>query len=111
MDKKAIGTRIKQYREESGMTQEILEEKVNLSTGYISAVERGVGLPSVETLINIINNIGASADQIFTDVIDTAYETRASMLSDRIKGLPTKEQRRILNVVETMVRDAQNDVE
>ena len=106
MNKKSIGKRIKQYREKSGMTQEVLAEKVNLSTGYLSAVERGVGLPSVETLVTIINCVGASVDQIFEDVIDNACTARASLLSDEIKELPTDEQRRIINIVETMVRDA-----
>lgn len=49
---------------------------------------------------------GASADQIFVDVIDNTSQTRASKLAEEIEGLPAKEQRRILNVVETMVRDA-----
>lgn len=49
---------------------------------------------------------GAFADQIFVDVVDNISQTRASKLAEEMEGLPTKEQRRILNVVETMVRDA-----
>lgn len=105
MDKKAIGKRIKEYREKRGLTQEALAELVDLSTGYLSAVERGVGLPSVETLVAIMNCIGASADQIFADVVENAYSTSASLLSDEIQELPADERRRILNVVKTMVQD------
>ena len=63
-NKKAVGDRFKQYREQSGLTQETLAEKVGLSPNYISAIERGVNFPSLEKLILIINEIGATADQI-----------------------------------------------
>ena len=46
MDKKslniAIGSRIKLARENMGWTQEELAEKVDLSTQFISTIERGV---------------------------------------------------------------------
>lgn len=111
VDRKAIGRRIKEYRKKSGLTQEALAEKIGLSTSYYAAIERGASFPRFDNLIAIINAIGASADQIFTDVVDNTYETRASMLSDQIKDLSPKEQRRILHVVETMVEDAQQDAE
>lgn len=65
---KAIGKRIKEYREKCGLTQEMLAEKTDLTPNYISAVERGISFPRFEKLIAIINAIGASADQIFADV-------------------------------------------
>lgn len=106
-DKKAIGNRFKQYREQSGLTQDVLAERVGLSTNYISAIERGVNFPSLEKMVLIINTIGASADQIFTDVIKNTYQTRASMLSEKVESLPFDEQQRIFAVVETMVSEAQ----
>ena len=105
VDKKAIGRRIQEYRKKSGLTQEELAEKIGLSASYYSAIERGASFPRFDNLIAIINGIGASADQIFVDVIDNTSQTRASKLAEEMEGLPTKEQRRILNVVETMVRD------
>ena len=79
---------------------------VGLSTSYSAAIERGASFPRFDNLVAIINALGASADQIFADVIDNTYETMASILSEEIKDLPADEQRRILNLVETMVRDA-----
>lgn len=40
------------------------------------------------------------------DVIDNISLTRTSKLAEEMGELSTKEQQRILNVVETMVRDA-----
>ena len=105
-NKKAVGSRFKQYREQSGLTQETLAEKVGLSPNYISAIERGVNFPSLEKLILIINEIGATADQIFTDVIKNTYQPRASFLSEKVESLPFDEQQRIFAVVETMILEA-----
>lgn len=109
VDQKAIGKRIKEYRIKAGITQEQLAERLSLSVSYISAVERGACFPRFDNLIAIINEIHASADQIFADVIDNSYQTRATILSDQIKDLPAKEQNRIFAVIETLVKEAKNN--
>jgi transcriptional regulator with XRE-family HTH domain len=40
-DYSLIGKRIKQAREEQGITQEVLAEKLDVSNAYISKIERG----------------------------------------------------------------------
>lgn len=101
--KKAIGKRIKQYREKSGLTQEELAEKVGLSTNYLSAVERGISFPRIEKLISIINAIDATADQIFIDVLKKSYKTRSSILTEKIELLSLEEQQHIFAVVDAMI--------
>ncbi len=108
-DKKAIGKRIKEYREKSGLTQEKLAEKTHLSASYLSAVERGASFPRIEKLIAIMNAIGATADQIFIDVIANTYQLKSSVLSEEIEKLPVKEQNRIFAVVKTMIEQAQEE--
>ena len=98
---KAIGKRIKEYREKCGLTQEMLAEKTDLTPNYISAVERGISFPRFEKLIAIINAIGASAD-----VVENTAATRSSGLSKEIARLPFREQQRIFAVVETMIAEA-----
>ena len=106
MDKKAIGRRLKEYRRKAGLTQDELAEKVGLSPHYYSAIERGASFPRIEKLVLILNVIGASADQIFVDVGDRSGKAQASHLWEDIQGLPPDAQRRILRLVETIVRDA-----
>ena len=106
MDKKAIGRRLKEYRRKAGLTQDELAEKVGLSPHYYSAIERGASFPRIEKLVLILNVIGASADQIFVDVVDRSGKAQASHLWEDIQGLPPDEQRRILRLVEAIGRDA-----
>ena len=53
IDKSAIGKIIKKLRKEKGFTQEQFAEKINLSTNYLSKVERGMNTPNVETFLKM----------------------------------------------------------
>ena len=50
VDYKLIGTRIKEQRRSKGYTQENLAEKLDVSVGYISQVERGFTRISLDLL-------------------------------------------------------------
>lgn len=105
---KRIGKRIKQRREQLGLTQEQFAEKLGVATNYISTIERGASFPRCERLISIINGLETSADAIFCDVIDCVAEYRASVLFDKIRSLPLEDQRRILDIVDLMIQQASN---
>ena len=104
---KRIGRRIKQCREGLGLTQEQFAEKLGVATNYISTIERGASFPRCEKLIAILNGLETSADAIFCDVVEHAGEYRASVLWDRLQTLPPEEQRRILDMVELMIRQSE----
>lgn len=103
---KRIGKRIKERREQLGLTQEQLAEKLGLATNYISTLERGASFPRCEKLILLLNGLETSADAIFCDVLDHSVNYQASVLSEKLSGLPVEEQKRILNMVEMMVAQA-----
>jgi transcriptional regulator with XRE-family HTH domain len=50
VDYRLIGTRIKERRRAKGYTQENLAEKLEVSVGYISQVERGITRISLDLL-------------------------------------------------------------
>ena len=103
MVQKLIGKRIKMYRMAKGLTQEELAENIGLSRNYYSAAERGVYSLNLDKLVEIINILDCSADEIFADVINKGYEVKSSFLSDKIASLPKEEQERILAIVDTLV--------
>ena len=106
---KRIGKRIKQRREQIGLTQEQFAEKLGVAPNYISTIERGASFPRCEKLIAIINGLETSADAIFCDVIDHTTEYRASVLSQKLQALPPADQKSILEIVEFMVQQAENE--
>ena len=109
MIQKLVGKRIKMYRMAKGLTQENLAEKIGLSRNYYSAAERGVYSLNLDKLVEIINILDCSADEIFADVINKGYEVKASLLSDKIATLPKEEQERILAIVDTLVETAKKN--
>ena len=71
---KRVGKRIKQRREQLGLTQEQFAEKLGVATNYISTIERGASFPRYEKLVAIINALETSADAIFCDVVTHSLE-------------------------------------
>lgn len=86
------------------MRQEDLAQKANVSSNYISAVERGVKIPSDETLIDIMNALGVSADMIFCDVIDAGVTEKNNQLDAKVSQLSTKDRKTVYDVLDLLVR-------
>lgn len=99
-----IGKRIKQCRENIGLTQEQFAEKTGLTTNYISTVERGASFPRCEKLITILNCLEVSADAIFCDVLTHSTDYKTNFLAEELKTLSPEAQKRILQILELMIK-------
>lgn len=102
---KIIGKRIQYYRKKKGLTQEKLSEMLGITPHYLSALERGIYNIKLETLVRILNCLECSADEVFSDVVHKASHTKSNELYERIENLPLPEQRKIFEVVDTMIRN------
>ena len=105
---KEIGKRFKENRETQKLTQAEQAEKVGTSVTYISSVERGISFPRGDKLVAILNALNSSADSVFCDVVQASAKQRASILYDMLLDLPSKEQNRILETVEFLIRQSKN---
>ena len=105
MDWQSVGARIKAARREKRLTQEQLAAVLDLSTPHISALERGVKPPSLETLILIANELEVSADMLLQDVVDRSTLGAASELSELLSRQEPELQRKILRAVRAMITD------
>ena len=104
-----IGKRLQEQRIAKKLTQEELAEIIGVTPNYLSAVERGINLLSYEKLVSAINYIGCSADDIFCDVVEHSTKSKANNLVDRIESLSKDEKEKILDVLEIMLRSAENN--
>ena len=104
MGLESIGKHISEFRHLRKLRQEDLAEITGLSTNYIGAVEREEKIPSLETFIDILNALSVSADVVLSDVLQEGYQVKATKLSDQIKDLPVKDQKRIFDVIETLIK-------
>lgn len=62
-----IGSKIKALRLQLGLTQEELASRCELTKGYISQLENDIASPSIATLIDILNILGISPKDFFTE--------------------------------------------
>ena len=104
MDFSSIGKNIRKFRIEKKLRQEDLAERSGLSANYVGMVERGEKIPSLETFISIVNALGVSADMVLTDVVETGYLVKSSMLLDQLEHLSAEDREKIYDVIETMIQ-------
>ena len=83
---KALGKRIREKRNELGISQAKLSERCNKTPALIGIIERNDKHTSIETLVNIANALNVSADYLLCDSIkykNTDYiEKTSELLSD-----------------------------
>lgn len=65
----SIGSRIKDLREEKGLTRPELAELLNVTVGSISNYENDVSSPKEPILFKIIEMLGCDANYLFQDVV------------------------------------------
>ena len=57
--RRLLGEAIRAARKEAGFSQEKLAEKADLSTVFISRIERGIESPSVDNLVKVARALRA----------------------------------------------------
>ena len=62
---KQLGHRIYEFRKQDGLTQAALAEKAKISNEFMSAVERGAKLPSLEVLERIATGLKVEIKDLF----------------------------------------------
>ena len=60
-----IGAKIRNLRNQNGLTQEELADRTELTKGFISQMERGLTAPSVSTLLDIVECLGTNLSDFF----------------------------------------------
>lgn len=60
-----LGLKIRQYRINLNLTQEIFSEKIGITQRQMSLIELGKSFPSIKTLINISNVLNCSLGDLF----------------------------------------------
>lgn len=104
MDWLSVGQNIRKKRLAKSWKQSTLAEKVNLSTSYIGMIERGEKIPKLEIFVHITNALDTTSDELLEGVLNKGYEIRMSEYMVRIQDIPQKEQERILEVIDALLK-------
>jgi transcriptional regulator with XRE-family HTH domain len=107
-----LGDKIKQLREQSGLTQGHLASYSAVSQGYLSQLENGeVKNPSAAVLLRVAEAMQVDADELFeaagyptVRTLRRVYQDYASTIDAELlhflAGLPRDRQRRLLSLLQ-----------
>ncbi|MBQ9714390.1 MAG: helix-turn-helix transcriptional regulator [Clostridia bacterium] len=62
-----LGKKIKEMRNQKGLTQEELADRCELTKGYISQLENNLNSPSIATLTDILAALGSNLSEFFQE--------------------------------------------
>lgn len=105
IDYAAIGRRIRQYRLEEKLSQEVLSEMSGVTPAHFSHIERGNTKPSLPTLIRIANALNVSIDDLLCDNVEKSRHVRIRDV-DRLLEDCTQQEIRALTEILTAAKKA-----
>ena len=102
IDYKLIGSRIQAERKKRGYTQEILAEKLDVSIGYISQVERGVTKISLELLSELSSVLSCDICLFLCGSVKSDDAYLLGDLAKEINGLNNKQRKLLYELVKLL---------
>lgn len=104
IDYNIIGKRIKEKRKYNAMTQENLAERLDVSVGYISQLERGISHINLDTLSNISIALGCDITEFLTDVTISGENFLCSEIRNVFNTLNDQHRKMLLEIAEVLKR-------
>lgn len=100
---KSIGNKIKFYRVDKNLSQEQLSERVDITQNYLSNIERGIRIPSLPVLVDIVDELGITPNDILVDVIKSSWQIKTRELEELLLGLTDQERNLVLDTMKYLV--------
>ena len=98
-----IGLKLKELRIQKALTQEELADRAELSKGFISQLERNLTSPSISTLTDILQCLGTSLNEFFSEEDD-------SQIVFKQEDFFEKEDDTLHNKIEWIIPNAQKNM-
>lgn len=108
IDYKLIGERIKTKRKIKGYTQETLAEKLDVSVGYVSQVERGVTKISLELLGEISGFLECDIAELITGSATSVKNYMNTELEYYFSRMSSEDRKLLTSIAQLMVNNKRN---
>lgn len=104
---KIIGLKIKERRQNQGITQEFIANQLDVNPSHISNIECGRANPSLTALVKIANILECSVDYFISDeysydVSTLKIESLDDQIMNKIKYLSLDKKSRILKIIDLL---------
>ena len=96
---KEFGKRLKECRLAKGLSIQKMTDDIGISRSHYSQLESGDKVPSLETLIYIIQYLGITSDDLLRDYSCKRSEIRGNLLIEKLEQLSESDQEHIEKMV------------
>ena len=103
VDYRSIGGRIKQRRKAAGMTQEQLAERLFVTVGYVSQLERGISKTNLDMLSKICTILDCDMAYLVTGASTGRQDYLAMELANKYARLDQKHRRMLLDMIDVIL--------
>ena len=105
MDKQSLGSRIREARLKIGLSQHRLAEDAGIGDMYLSEIERGLKMPSMNIFIKIISTLNVSADYILRDELPSGVKYLSDELTEKLRDLTPQQKRTAMDILDAYIRN------
>ena len=102
IDYKLIGSRIKAERNKQGITQEVMAERLDVTVGYVSQVERGITKISLDLLGKISAILGCDIASLITNSAPGEDKYMLNDIMSEVRRLRARDKKIILSIIKMM---------
>lgn len=107
MEKTALGKRIRESRIKKGYTQQELADRAEIGVVYLSEIERGIKMPSLNIFIKIIDALDVSADYVLRDELPSGKEYICSEITEKLLALTPSQRKTATNILNAYLNSLQ----
>ena len=105
MDKAALGQKLREARLKKGYTQQALAGEASIGIMYLSEIERGLKMPSMNIFIKLIEALDISADYVLRDELTSGKEYIYDELTEKLKNLTPKQRKTATDILDAYIRN------
>ena len=99
---KQVGLTIAKYRQQSGLTQNEVAEKLNIGYEAVSRMERGIVMPTVERLVELAEIFDCEAADLLTQS-SNRIEDQAAQIKSLLTDLEEHDRSLLLDIITKLV--------
>ena len=99
---KQVGLTIAKYRQQSGLTQNEVAEKLNIGYEAVSRMERGIVMPTVERLVELAEIFDCEAADLLTQS-SNRVEDQSVQIKSLLSDLGEQDRLLLLDIITKLV--------
>jgi transcriptional regulator with XRE-family HTH domain len=104
---KQVGLTIAKYRQQSGLTQNEVAEKLNIGYEAVSRMERGIVMPTVERLVELAEIFNCEAADLLTQS-SNRIEDQSAQIKSLLSILEDSDRVFLLDLITKLVERLKN---